>query len=86
MDEKTEAQREFVQRHDSEVAGTELKLKSPDFPVSAFCTQQPSSQGSQEKQPIKMQKYLIIGNTLTTEDRIANTQKLHQYKTHKLWN
>ena len=56
MDEKTEAEREFVQRHDYEVAGTEPKLKSPDFPVSAFCAQQPSSQGLQEKQPIKMQK------------------------------
>lgn len=56
MDKKTEAQREFVQTHNYEVAGTELKLKSPDFPVSAFCDQQPSPQGSQEKQPTEMQK------------------------------
>lgn len=49
-------EKQFVQTHNYEVAGTELKLKSPDFPVSAFCDQQPSPQGSQEKQPTEMQK------------------------------
>ena len=34
-------EKQFVQTHNYEVARTEPKLKSPDFPVSAFCDQQP---------------------------------------------
>ena len=37
-------EKQFVQTHSYEVATTELKLRSPDFPVSAFCDQQPPSQ------------------------------------------
>ena len=37
-------EKQFVQTHSYEVARTEPKLKSPDFPVSEFCDQQPPSQ------------------------------------------